>query len=127
MAVSPVGTLTFRKDRKSGTVKHELSRRVQAFPSVGDQVLMPTSEQVAAIVDLSLVPSDVVHVVVGVMARFVFEAQQRYRHLRPDGKALSTVLVLEEAHNFVRRGSEDEGTAMSPSNVMPRGFRTDRP
>src|SRR6266851_3964720 len=50
MSVSPVGTLTSRRDRASGTSKYELARGVVAFPSVGDQVLMPTPEQVEAIV-----------------------------------------------------------------------------
>ncbi|MGB9202382.1 MAG: DUF87 domain-containing protein, partial [Terriglobales bacterium] len=50
MSVSPVGTLTSRRDRASGATKYELSRGVIAFPSVGDQVLMPTPEQVEAIV-----------------------------------------------------------------------------
>src|SRR5580698_1540066 len=50
MSVSPVGTLTCRRDRTTGATKYELSRGVIAFPSVGDQVLLPTSEQIAAIV-----------------------------------------------------------------------------
>ena len=50
MSVSPVGTLTSRRDRASGTTKYELSRGVIAFPSVGDQVLLPTPEQAEAIV-----------------------------------------------------------------------------
>ena len=50
MSVSPVGTLTSRRDRATGTTKYELSRGVVAFPSVGDQVLIPTPEQVEAIV-----------------------------------------------------------------------------
>ncbi len=49
MTVSPVGTLTWMRSRDGG-VKYELARGVVAFPSVGDQVLMPTAEQVAAIV-----------------------------------------------------------------------------
>src|SRR5258708_3869816 len=50
MVVSPVGTLASRRDRNSATTKYELSRGVAAFPSVGDQVLLPTPEQVEAIV-----------------------------------------------------------------------------
>ena len=50
MSLSPVGTLTSRRDRVSRTTKYELSRGVVAFPSVGDQVLIPTSAQVEAIV-----------------------------------------------------------------------------
>lgn len=50
MWVAPVGTLRSRRDSASGTVKYELSRGVSAFPSVGDQVLIPTPEQIDAIV-----------------------------------------------------------------------------
>src|SRR5213593_3904110 len=50
MSVSPVGTLTSRRSRAASTTTYELSRGVVAFPSVGDQVLMPTTEQVVAIV-----------------------------------------------------------------------------
>ena len=59
-----------------------------------------------AVIDLSLVPSDVIHVVVSVLARMVFEALQRYR--RKNGEELPTILVLEEAHTFVHQhlGSE---------------------
>lgn len=59
-----------------------------------------------AVIDLSLVPSEVIHVVVSVLARMVFEALQRYR--RKNGKDLPTILVLEEAHTFVHQhlGSE---------------------
>lgn len=53
------------------------------------------------VVDLSLVPVEVIHVVVSVIARVVFEALQRYR--RENGHELPTALVLEEAHTFVHR------------------------
>lgn len=53
------------------------------------------------VVDLSLVPVEVIHVVVSVIARMVFEALQRYR--RKNGCELPTALVLEEAHTFVHR------------------------
>ena len=52
-----------------------------------------------AILDLSLVPSEAIHVVVSVLARMVFEAVQRHRKLT--GYELPTVLVLDEAHTFV--------------------------
>ena len=54
-----------------------------------------------AVVDLSLVPSEVIHIVVSVLARMIFEASQRYR--REKGHELPTTLVLEEAHTFVHR------------------------
>jgi len=58
-----------------------------------------------AILDLSLVPSEVVHVVAAVAARMVFEALQRYRKLNQ--VTLPTVLVMEEAHTFIKRYKED--------------------
>ena len=60
-----------------------------------------------AVIDLSLVPSEVIHVVVSVLARMVFEAVQRYR--RDEGQELPTTLVLEEAHTFVHRDLAGEG------------------
>ena len=54
-----------------------------------------------SVLDLSLVPSDVMHVVMTVIARMVFEALQRYR--RTNGCELPTTLVLEEAHTFIHQ------------------------
>ena len=54
-----------------------------------------------SVIDLSLVPSEVIHIVVSVLARTIFEALQRYR--RRHGHELPTTLVLEEAHTFVHR------------------------
>ena len=58
-----------------------------------------------SVIDLSLVPTEVVHVVTAVIARIVFEALQRYVKL--NGVALPTVLVMEEAHTFIKRYRED--------------------
>lgn len=58
-----------------------------------------------SVIDLSLVPTEVVHVVTAVIARMVFEALQRYVKLK--GVALPTVLVMEEAHTFIKRYKED--------------------
>lgn len=58
-----------------------------------------------SVLDLSLIPSEVVHVTTFVIACMVFEALQRYVKL--NGKVLPTVLVMEEAHTFVKRYRED--------------------
>jgi len=58
-----------------------------------------------SVIDLSVVPTEVVHVVTAVIARMVFEALQRY--VRLNGVALPTVLVMEEAHTFIKRYRED--------------------
>ncbi len=57
------------------------------------------------IVDLSLVPASLVHILTAVIARMTFEALQRYRKM--NAKCLPTVLVMEEAHTFVKRYVED--------------------
>jgi hypothetical protein len=73
-----------------------------------------------AVIDLSLMPSDVLHVVIAVVARIVFEAAQRYRKL--NGEALPTVVVLEEAHTFVKRGHDDETGVPSPTTMCRQTF-----
>ncbi len=60
-----------------------------------------------AVIDLSLVPAEVIHIVMSVLARTVFEAIQRYRKL--EGNELPTTLILEEAHTFVHRDLTREG------------------
>lgn len=75
-----------------------------------------------AIIDLSLVPSEVVHIVVSVLARLVFESLQRYRRSHPTGRTLPTVLVLEEAHSFVRRGRDDDVPAGTPAQLCREAF-----
>jgi uncharacterized protein len=75
-----------------------------------------------AIIDLSLVPSDVTHIVIAVLSRIVFEASQRYRKQHADGRALPTVLVLEEAHTFVRRGTSDDATVVSSARLCREAF-----
>lgn len=58
------------------------------------------------VIDLSLVPAEVVHIITSVIARMTLEALQRYRRLHK-GKVLPTALVMEEAHTFIKRYSED--------------------
>jgi DNA helicase HerA-like ATPase len=58
-----------------------------------------------SVIDLALVPTEVVHVVTAVIARMTFEALQRYVKL--NGETLPTVLVMEEAHTFIKRYKED--------------------
>lgn len=58
-----------------------------------------------SVIDLSLVPTEVVHVVTAVIARMTFEALRRYAKL--NGGTLPTVMVMEEAHTFIKRYKED--------------------
>jgi uncharacterized protein len=57
------------------------------------------------VLDMSLVPTEVIHTITAVVARMIFEALQRYRKIHK--VALPTVLVMEEAHTYVKRYRED--------------------
>jgi len=63
------------------------------------------------VLDLSLVPADIIHTVVSVTSRVVFEALQRHRRLL--GNTLPTCLVVEEAHTFahMQMTSDSAGNA----------------
>lgn len=73
-----------------------------------DDYICPSDSSNGAItvIDLSLVPAEVVHIVTAVIARMTLEALQRYRRMN-DGKTLPTTLVMEEAHTFIRRYASD--------------------
>lgn len=85
-----------------------------------EEYLGDASEGKVSIIDLSLVPSDVLHTVIAVVARVVFEAVQRYK--RKNLAELPTVLVLEEAHNFVRIGADDLGDHTNPDRMCRETF-----
>jgi DNA helicase HerA-like ATPase len=72
-----------------------------------------------SVIDLSLVPTDIIHIIVAVMSRIIFESLQRYK--RKYAKLLPTVLVMEEAHNFISKyNREDE--EFSPSRLCSQSF-----
>lgn len=58
------------------------------------------------IIDLSLLPAEITHIITSVMARVTLEALQRYRRQK-NGETLPTVLVMEEAHTFIKRYNPD--------------------
>lgn len=74
------------------------------------------------VIDLSMVPSEATHVLIAVFARLVFEASQRYRKHREEGEALPTVLVLEEAHTFIKRGRDDEDGLPTATRLCREAF-----
>ena len=65
----------------------------------------PEDDKCVTVLDLSLVPAEIIHLVTSVVARMCFEFLQRYRKL--NAKTFPTVLVMEEAHTFVKRYRED--------------------
>jgi len=81
------------------------------------------------IIDLSLVPSEIIHIVTAVIARMIFEALHRYRKLNKEHKTLPTVLVMEEAHTFDKRykvDAENQDAASVCCQVFERIAREGR-
>lgn len=80
-----------------------------------------------SIIDLSLVPTDTVHVITAVIARLIFDALQRF--VKVNGFSLPTVLVIEEAHTFIKRyhdGIDDTDVALVCCQVFERIAREGR-
>ncbi|WP_273859383.1 ATP-binding protein [Photobacterium sp. GSS17] len=71
------------------------------------------------VIDLSLVPNEIVHLMTAVISRVTFEALQRYRKI--NGVALPTVMVAEEAHTFIKRYKEDS-ESQSVSDICCKVF-----
>lgn len=86
------------------------------------------SNGTVTVIDLSLVPAEVVHTITAVIARMTLEALQRYRKLN-HGKTLPTVLVMEEAHTFIKRyhdDSENQNSAAICCQVFEKVAREGR-
>lgn len=86
-----------------------------------------TSNGSITVIDLSLMPAEVVHIITAVIARMTLESLQRYRKL--NGKILPTVLVMEEAHTFVKRyvdDTEDQNSAAICCQVFEKIAREGR-
>jgi DNA helicase HerA-like ATPase len=121
-----VATLSMRirmmlADRRLGPVVNPLQHSVTFEQWLEKYIGKDKAENgELAIIDLSLLPSDVLHIVIAVVARIVFEAIHRYRNL--NDKELPTVLVLEEAHTFVKRGTDEEPEIPTPSQMCRQTF-----
>lgn len=73
-----------------------------------------------SIIDLSLISSDILHTIIAVIPRIIFETLQRYRRVAQ--KELPTVLVLEEAHTFIHRGRDQDESTPTPVQMCRQTF-----
>lgn len=81
------------------------------------------SENRITVLDLSLVPTHVLHVVVAVLGRVLLEALERHRR-ENEGEQLPTLLVVEEAHTVIRRhlGQATEEQTVSAARLCRESF-----
>lgn len=77
-----------------------------------EQYICPSNSSNGAVtvLDLSLVPAELTHIITSVVARMVLESLQRYRKMNA-GKTLPTTIVMEEAHTFIKRYNSDNENA----------------
>ena len=81
-----------------------------------EDYICPKTEDSSAItiIDLSLLPSEMTHIIASVIARMTLESLQRYRKVN-NGKTLPTTIVMEEAHTFIKRYNDDTETYSASS------------
>ncbi|GAB2485510.1 ATP-binding protein [Algoriphagus taiwanensis] len=91
--------------------ERELDKWLEKYLGTGEKTSV-------TIIDLSLVPSEIVHITTSVISRIVFEALQRYRKLNK--KVLPSVLVMEEAHSFITRYNDN--TEGNSSSICTKAF-----
>ena len=108
------------KDPRIASVIHTKSKsEITMEEWLTDYIGSDEDDGSIAIIDLSLVPSEIHYVVVSVLARIIFEAHQRYR--KETGDVLPSVLVAEEAHNFIKR-YESEGDEITSRKLCSQAF-----
>ena len=95
-----------------------------------DEYICPSDNKDGSItiIDLSLLPTEVTHIITSVMARVTLEVLQRYRR-QEKGETLPTILVMEEAHTFIKRyntDTENENATAMCTKVFERIAREGR-
>ena len=70
-----------------------------------NMILGNSKDEFISIIDLSLLPADMVHLITAILSRLIFEGLQRYRKI--NNAIFPTVLVVEEAHSFIKKYNLD--------------------
>lgn len=96
----------FTDQRISSVIKTEQENEVTLEQWLKDYIGSDDSKPSISVIDLSLLPSEIIYLVVAVMARIIFEAHQRYK--KKNDNILPTTLIVEEAHNFIKHYEIDD-------------------
>ncbi len=94
-------------DQRMKSIMDDSGSKITLAQWLKDYIGGDENESNITIIDLSLIPADVIHIITAVIARMVFEALQRYRKIHTEKKTLPVVMVMEEAHTFVKRYKDD--------------------
>jgi len=89
-------------DKRIASVIHtESAEEKTLLQWLNDYIGSDERQPSITIVDLSLLPSEILYLIVSVMARLIFEAHHRYKKLNSD--VLPTVMVVDEAHDLIKQ------------------------
>ena len=91
----------FTDKRIASVINTETSDEITLENWLKEYIGKNDSNPSITIIDLSLLPSEILFLVVSVMARIIFEAHHRYK--KQMGQTLPTVLVVDEAHNLIKK------------------------
>lgn len=95
---------TFLADRRANPIVESARGYRNAYLAEWLELYIGGGDSNISIIDLSLVPSEIAHIVTAVTARMIFEALQR--RMKMGGDSLPTVLVMDEAHTFIKSYKE---------------------
>lgn len=80
---------------------------------INDYICSSNSEENSiTVIDLSLMPAELIFIITSVIARMTLETLQRYRKVN-NGKTLPITLVMEEAHTFIKKYNSTENESAS--------------
>jgi DNA helicase HerA-like ATPase len=91
----------FTDKRIASVIRTESAEEKTLLQWLNDYIGSDERQPSITIVDLSLLPSEILYLIVSVMARLIFEAHHRYKKL--NGDVLPTVMVVDEAHDLIRQ------------------------
>jgi hypothetical protein len=90
----------FTDKRISSVINTETEEEITLGNWLNEYIGDNSNNPSITIIDLSLLPSEILYLIVSVMARIIFEAHHRYK--KHTGQTLPTVLVVDEAHNLIK-------------------------
>ena len=96
----------FTDARIASVINTQTSEELTLEQWLNDYIGNDNTKPTITIIDLSLLPSEILYLIVAVFVRVVFESHQRYKKIY--GEILPSVLVVDEAHNFIRRYETDD-------------------
>lgn len=71
-----------------------------------------SKESSITVIDLSLMPAELIFIITSIIARLTLETLQRYRKVN-NSKILPITLVMEEAHTFIKKYNSTENESAS--------------